>query len=438
VPPVTERLDRFFHVRARGSTVGTEVRAGVATFLTMAYVLFVNPQILAEAGMPPGDVATATALGAAVGTLAMAFLANYPFALAPGMGLNAYFTYGVVIGMGQSWQTALTAVFVEGLVFLALSFGGVRTMIVDAIPHTIKVATSAGIGLFLALIGFRNAGLVVDDAATLVGLGDLRTAGVALALLGVALIAALESRKVKGGLLVGILAITLISWATGLAPPPQSFFALPSLPKETFLAFDFGEILTGKLLVVVIAFLFVDIFDTAGTLIGVGRIGGFLDEKDRLPRADRAFAADALGTVAGAAVGTSTVTTFVESAAGVEEGGRTGLTALTVGALFLLALFFAPVFTAVPAVATAPALVVVGALMIGGVRDLPWGRLDEAVPAFLTVALMPFTYSIANGVVFGLLSWVAIKVLSGRGREVHGVLWILAALLLAYYAFLRT
>ncbi|WP_373046665.1 NCS2 family permease [Vulgatibacter sp.] len=432
-----ERIERFFRIHERGSTVGTEVRAGVATFLTMAYILFVNPQILAEAGMPVADVTIATALGAAIATLVMGLYANYPFALAPGMGLNAYFTYGVVLGMGETWQTALTAVFLEGLIFIGLSFGGVRTIILNAIPHSIKRATAAGIGLFLALIGFRNAGLVVDNPATLVGLGDLQSWPVLLALLGVALIAALESRKFKGGILVGIVAITVITWLTGLAAAPASFFSMPSFPKETFLAFEWDHLFTGKLLTVVIAFLFVDIFDTAGTLLGVGRVAGFLNEKDELPNANKAFTADAVGTVAGAALGTSTVTTFIESGAGVEEGGRTGLTAVVVSFFFLLALFFTPIFTAVPAVATAPALIVVGALMIGGVVDLDWRRLDESVPAFLTVAMMPFTYSIANGVVFGLLSWVVIKVISGRAREVHGVLWILAGLLAAYYSFLR-
>ncbi len=432
-----ERVERFFKVHERGSTVPTEIRAGLATFLTMAYILFVNPQVLAEAGMPAADVTLATALGACIGTLMMGLLANYPFALAPGMGLNAYFTYGVVLGMGETWQTALTAVFIEGLIFIGLSLGGIRKLILDAIPHAIKMATAAGIGLFLALIGLRNAGLVVDNPATLVGLGELDSAPVLLALLGVTVIAALEARRIKGGILIGIVGVTAVAWATGLAAPPTGVFALPSFPKETFLAFQWDQLLTGKLLTVVIAFLFVDLFDTAGTLLGVGRAAGQLHEKDELPKANRAFLADALGTTAGAALGTSTVTTFVESGAGVEEGGRTGLTAVTVAVLFFLAIFFAPLFIAVPAVATAPALIVVGALMMGGIKELEWRKLDEAIPSFLTVAMMPFTYSIANGVVFGMLSWVLIKVLSGRIREVRGALWVLAGLLAAYYVFLR-
>ena len=433
----TAQIERFFRIRERGSDIPTEIRAGLATFLTMAYILVVNPQVLSHAGLPASDVLFATAVGSAVGTVVMGLYANYPIALAPGMGLNAYFTYGVVLGMGVDWRTALTAVFVEGLIFLALSFGGIRTLILNAIPRSIKLATASGIGLFLALIGLRNAGLVVDNPATLVGLGDLHSLPVLLALAGIAIIAALESRKIKGGILVGIAAVTLVAWATGVAPLPQGFFALPSLPKETLFAFDFSGLLTGKLVGVVFAFLFVEIFDTAGTLLGVGRAAKLLDENDELPDADKAFTADAVGTVAGAALGTSTIIAFVESGAGVEEGGRTGLTAVVVAALFLLAIFFTPLFVAVPAVATAPALVVVGALMIGAVKDLEWRRLDESIPAFLTIVMMPFTFSIANGMVFGMISWVLVKVLSGRAREVHVVLWILSALLVAYYALLR-
>ena len=427
-------LERFFRLKEHGTNVATEVRAGVVTFLTMAYILFVNPQILSQAGMPADDVAVATALAAAVAALVMGLWANYPFALAPGMGLNAYFTFGVVLGLGVSWQVALAAVFVEGILFLVLAVSGVRAALLRAIPHSIKIATMSGIGLFLAIIGFENAGLVVDHPATLVTLGDVKAPLVLLALIGLVVIAVLMARKVKGAILIGILAVTVACWGLGYTPWPEKLFTVPHLPAETLFAMDFSTLLTGKLLFVVIAFLFVDIFDTAGTLIGVGRLGGFLDDKGELPRANRAFAADAAGTIVGAAVGTSTVTSYVESATGVEEGGRTGLTAVVVAILFLLSLALTPLFTSVPPAATAPALIVVGALMMRGARELDWSQIDEAVPAFLTVATMPFTYSIANGISFGIVSYVLIKALRGRFRDVHPLMYALAGLLIVFYA----
>jgi AGZA family xanthine/uracil permease-like MFS transporter len=430
-----EALERWFHIRERGSTVGTELRAGLVTFLTMAYILMVNPQILAEAGMPVDDVTVATAVGAAVATLLMGIYANFPFALAPGMGLNAYFTYGVVKGMGVDWRVALTAVFLEGLIFLGLSFGGIRTVVLRAIPLSIKLATTAGIGLFLALIGLRGAGLVTGSLATLVTLGDVRSPALLLALAGLLLVTVLLARQVKGALLIGIGAVAAAAWALGLAAPPKALLSVPALPRETLWAFDFGAVWSGKVLTVVLAFLFVDIFDTAGTLLGVGRLAGFVTKEGELPGAGRAFAADAVGTAVGAAFGTSTVTSYIESAAGVKEGGRTGLTAVTVAVLFLLALFFIPLLSAIPPVATAPALVAVGAMMMGGVVEVPWGRFDEALPAFLTVAMMPFTYSIANGISAGIVSYAALKLLTGRPREAHPVLYVLAVLLCLHYAF---
>ncbi len=428
-------LERYFHLREHGTTVATEVRAGVATFLTMAYILFVNPQVLSQAGMPAADVTLATALASAAATLVMGLYANYPFALAPGMGLNAYFTFGVVLGMGVSYQTALTAVFLEGLLFLAMAFGGVRTAIINAIPMPLKTATMSGIGLFLAIIGFQNAGLTVDSPATLVALGDLQAPSVWLTLAGVVLIGALLLRKVPGAVLVGILAVTVTAWVTGFAPGPDGFVSWPRLPEETLLALDFEAFFSVKLLTVVLAFLFVDFFDTAGTLLGVGRLGGFLDAHGELPRANRAFTADALGTSFGALLGTSTVTSYIESATGIEEGGRTGLTAVVVAVLFVLAIFFTPVFVAVPPAATAPALIVVGALMMHGARDVRWNQLDEALPAFLTIVGMPFTYSIANGIALGIVTYVALKLLSGRSDEVHLLMYVLAALLVLYYGF---
>ncbi|HEX9731251.1 MAG TPA: NCS2 family permease, partial [Thermoanaerobaculia bacterium] len=369
--------------------------------------------------------------------LVMGLYANFPFALAPGMGLNAFFAFGVVVGLGVSWQVALAAVFVEGLLFLALSLTGLRSALLDAIPRVIKLGTTAGIGLFLALIGFENAGLVVADPATLVRLGEVREPLPALALAGLLAAAALLALEVRGGLLVTILGVAAVAWVTGLAPAPESLLSLPQLPRETLAAFDFGELLSGTMVTVVLAFLFVDLLDTAGTLLGVGQLAGFVDEEGRFPGSERAFVADAVGTTVGALLGTSTVTTYVESATGVEEGGRTGLTAVATAALFLLALFFTPVFTAVPAAATAPALVVVGAMMMRGVGGVDWRRLDEAVPAFLTLTVMPFTYSIANGLAIGVVSWVAIKVLTGKAREVGALMWVLAPVLVVYYAFLR-
>lgn len=427
-------LHRFFKIEERGSTVGTEFRAGLASFLTMAYILVVNPQILQEAGMPAADVTLATALSASLATLIMGLYANYPFALAPGMGLNAFFTYSVVIGMGVSYQTALAAVFIEGVVFLLLTITGARTTILHAIPLVLKHGTTAGIGLFLAIIGFQQAGLMAPSEATLVTLGNIRLPEVILALSGIVLIGVLLVRRVLGAVLIGILAITGITWLFGITPFPDRFFSLPSLPRETLFALDFELLLSGKLLTVVLAFLFVDFFDTAGTLIGVGNLGGFLNKEGELEQADEAFTSDAIGTIAGALLGTSTVTTYVESATGVEEGGRTGLTAVFVALFFLLALFFTPIFSAIPPIATAPALIVVGALMMQAARHIEWSNMADAIPAFVTIAAMPFTYSIANGIVAGILSFTLIRLFSGRYREVHWSIYLLTILLIIFYA----
>ncbi|MFQ5570959.1 MAG: NCS2 family permease [Rhodothermales bacterium] len=430
-------LERLFKIKESGSTPGTEIRAGVVTFLTMSYILLVNPQILSRAGMPADDVTMATALAAALACLVMGLYANYPFALAPGMGLNAYFTFGVVLGMGVSYQMALAAVFIEGLLFLLLTVAGIRKAVINAIPATLKTATMSGIGLFLAIVGLKDGGIIEAHPDTLVTLGDVQSPTVLLALLGLVLMSALLARKIPGALLIGMLVVTALAWLTGMTALPSGIVSLPALPRETFVAFDFSVLLSGKLLTVVLAFLFIDFFDTAGTLIGVGRLGGFLNEHDELPRADRAFAADALGTTVGALLGTSTVTTYMESATGIEEGGRTGLTAVVVAGLFVLALFFTPMFTSIPAAATAPALIVVGALMMHGIRDLAWDRFDEALPAFLTITAMPFTYSIANGIALGIVSYTLLKLLTGKARDVHAVMYVLAALLTLYYGFLN-
>jgi AGZA family xanthine/uracil permease-like MFS transporter len=403
----------------------------------MCYILFVNPDILGAAGMPVADVAIATALGSAIGCFLMGFLTDFPFALAPGMGINAFFAFTVVLGMGLSWQQALAIVFVEGLLFMALSFWGAREAALRAIPMSIKMATMTGIGLFLALIGFEKCGLVVADQATLVTMGDVRQPALLLSLGGLLVIGVLMARKIKGAILIGVLLVTGIAWFFGLSPMPEAWFQLPSLPTETFLAMDFTGILSMTSIVVILSFFFVDFFDTAGTLIGVGRLSGFLDDEGHLPGATKAFFADAVGTTIGACLGTSPVTSYVESAAGVEEGGRTGLTAVVVGVLFLVALFFTPVFTAVPGIATAPAIIVVGTMMMHGAREIPWEKLDESLPAFLIIVLMPFTYSITNGITVGIIAWVLVKLLAGKWREISPVMAVLAFLLILFYAFVK-
>lgn len=430
-------LERLFDLEARGTTASREVRAGLATFLTMAYILAVNPQILAAAGMPAEDVVVATALAAAVGCFLMGLWAGYPFALAPGMGLNAYFAFGVVGGLGVDWHVALAAVFVEGVLFVLLAGAGWRRAVLEAVPTGVKHATMAGIGLFLAFVGLRNAGLVEADPNTLVRLGEVAAPPALVALAGLLAITALAVRRVPGAIVIGLGGISLVAWIVGLAPRPEGWLVTPHLPRETLFALDFSSLLSGGLVAAILALFFVDLLDTAGTLIGVGLLGGFVDGNDELPRADRAFLADALATTVGALVGTSTVTTYIESAAGVEEGGRTGLTAVVAGALFLLAIPMVPVFVAVPPMATAPALVLVGAMMMRGARQVDWQRFDEAVPAFLTLAGMPFTFSIATGLALGIVSWVAIRVLSGRAREVGVRRAVLAVLLLGFLLFLE-
>ncbi len=400
----------------------------------MSYILLVNPQILGDAGMPTADVLTATAVASAVACFVMGLVANFPFALAPSMGLNAFFTYGVVLGLGVPWQTALTAVFIAGIAFMLLSMTGVRTKIIDGIPQTIKLAITTGIGLFLAIIGFQNIGLTVDHPATLLTRGPLSEPSLYLGLAGVLVMGALLIKRIKGAILIGILAVTIVAWVGGLATPPTALVAVPTVPDETLFALRFDQILSGTLLTVIVAFLFVDVFDTAGTLIGVGRLAGFLDDEGRLPGADKAFLADATGTTVGALLGTSPVTTYIESVAGVEEGGRTGLTAVVVGVLFLLSLFFSPVISAVPTFATGPALIVVGVLMMEGARHVEWKQIEDALPAFLTIVSMPFTYSIADGISLGIVSYTALRLITGRYREISPIMYVLSLLLVIYFA----
>ncbi|MCC5912063.1 MAG: NCS2 family permease [Clostridiaceae bacterium] len=419
-------MERTFKLKEHKTNTKTEVLAGITTFMTMAYILIVNPLILGDAGMDIPALFTATALSAALATIVMAFTANYPFALAPGMGLNAFFAYGVVIGMGYSWQFALTAILIEGIIFLILTALNVREAIVKAIPLNMKHAVSVGIGLFIAFIGLANAEIVVPYEATAVTLGNMTSPGVVLALVGLVITGILLAKKVQGALLLGILLTTAIGIPLGVTPMPSGIVsAPPSLSPILFKFVGFDQIFSFDMVVVVFTFLFVDLFDTLGTLVGVASKAEMLDKDGNLPKAKQALFADAIGTTAGACMGTSTVTTYVESASGVAEGGRTGLTALTTGGLFLLALLFAPIFTIVPSAATAPALILVGLFMMEPIMKIDLKDYTEAIPAFLTIIMMPLTYSIAEGIVFGIVSYTLLKSLTGRGREVSVIMYVL-------------
>ncbi len=427
-------LERLFHLKAHQTTVRTEILAGITTFLTMAYVLFVNPSILAKTGMDQGAVFVATCLAAALGSLVMGLLANYPIALAPGMGLNAFFTYTVVLTMGYTWQVALGAVFLSGVLFFALSIFRIREWIIHSIPLPLRTAISAGIGLFLALIALKNTGIVVDHPATLVALGDLAQPGPLLAGLGFVLIVALVHHRVTGAVMLGILAVTGVALALGLTELNGVVSAPPSL-MPTLLQLDIAGALDIGLVSVIFAFLFVDLFDTSGTLIGVAQKAGLVGPDGRLPRLGRALLADSTATMAGAALGTSTTTSFIESAAGISAGGRTGLTACVVAALFLLSLFFSPLAAAVPDYATAPALFFVAVLMTGGLAQIAWDDLSEAAPVVVAALAMPLTFSIANGIALGFISWTAIKLCCGRARELNSAMWVLSVLFVVKLGF---
>ncbi len=422
-------LSRFFKLKENHTTVRTEILAGITTFMTMAYILAVNPDILSNTGMDKSALFTATALSAMVATLFMALVAKFPFALAPGMGLNAFFAFTVVLGMGYSWQFALTAVFLEGIIFLILTAFNIRELIVNAIPLSMKHAVSAGIGLFIAFIGLQNAGIVINNDATLVGLGDMGSPAVLVALGGIVLTAVLLALKVKGALLIGIFSATIAGLPFGVTHMPEGHLidAPPSLA-PIFFQFDFSQVLSLDMLIVLFTFLFVDMFDTVGTLVGVSSKAGMLDKDGRVPRVKQALFADSIGTTLGSIFGTSTVTTYVESASGVAEGGKTGMTSLTTAALFLVALFFAPLFTMVPPAATAAALVLVGFFMMSPILKINFDDFTEAIPAFITIIMMPLTYSIAEGIVFGMLSYVFLKLLTGKTKDISVVMMVLAAL----------
>ncbi len=428
-------FEKFFKLKENGTNIRTEVIAGITTFLTMAYILAVNPSILSATGMDQNALFTTTAIAAIVGTLVMALWAKLPFALAPGMGLNAFFAFSVVLGMGHSWQFALTAVLIEGVIFIFLTLFNVREAIVEAIPASIRTAISSGIGLFIAFIGLQNAGIIVNNDATLVSLGEITSGNALLGLIGLLITAVLVVKKVKGDLLIGILATTLIGIPLGITQM-KGFVSVPPSIEPIFFQFEWKEVFTFDMMIVVFTFLFVDIFDTLGTLVGVSTKAGMLDKNGKIPNAKKAFMADAIGTTAGAMLGTSTVTTYVESAAGVSEGGRTGLTALVTAIAFGIALFLSPVFLAIPGAATAPALILVGLYMLSPIRELDFNDFSETIPAFITIIAMPLSYSIAEGITLGVLSFVFINLLAGNFKKLSIGMYILAILFILKYIFI--
>lgn len=430
-----EAIEKYFDLSGHNTTVRTEVIAGITTFLSMAYITVVNPAILSEAGMDFGAVFVATCIAAAVGSMIMGLWANYPIAQAPGMGQNAFFTYGVVLGLGHTWQAALGAVFVSGIIFVTLSVLPVREWLVNAIPKNLKLGISAGIGFFLGFIALKNAGIVVDNPATLVGLGSLTEIGAVICLAAFALIAAMTARGITGAVIIGILIATALGLALGAADYRGIISMPPSLDPILF-EFDLLAVLDISMVTVVITMLLVDVFDTAGTLVGVSNRAGLLDADGRLPRLGRALISDSTATVAGAVVGTSSTTSYIESAAGVESGGRTGLVAVTVALLFLLCLFFAPLAQTIPAYATAAALLFVACIMAKSLAELDWGDLTESAPAIACAIGMPLSFSIADGIGLGFVTYVAIKLMSGKASECPIAVYIIGAIFLAKFAFL--
>jgi AGZA family xanthine/uracil permease-like MFS transporter len=429
------RLENYFEFGPRSATWRTEILAGFTTFMTMAYIVFVNPAILHEAGMPLAAVTAATCLSAAAGSFLMGAFAKYPIALAPGMGLNAYFTYSVVKGMGVPWQTALGAVFLSGVAFLILTAAGIRQLIVSAVPVELYSAVAAGIGLFIAFIGLRNAGIIVAHPATVVTLGNLRSKGTLLALFGLLLIAALMARGVRAAMLIGIVATAAIGLVTRTARWEPQVFGLTGLG-ATAGKLDVAAALRMGLLEIIFVFLFIDLFDNLGTLLAVGKKAGLFDRSNRIPKLNRILISDALATIIGALTGTSTVVSYIESAAGVAAGGRTGVTAIVTGLLFLAALVIAPLAGAIPNAATAPALIIVGSLMVSAVSEIAWSDPETAIPAFLTMVTIPLTFSIANGLALGFTAYTLLKVFAGKFRKVNWFMYVLTALFIARFAWL--
>lgn len=428
-------LQKLFGFNPNTMTLKKEVMGGITTFLTMAYILAVNPSILSETGMDAGAVFTATVVSAVVGTVVMALYAKLPFALAPGMGLNAFFAYTIVITMGYSWQFALTAVFVEGIIFIVLTLTGLRQKIVDSMPLLLRRSISPGIGLFIAFIGLKNAGIVASNASTFVSLGNLHDPAVLLACFGILLTAVLLVRNVTGALLIGILVTTIVGIPFQITNFTSVVSAPPSLA-PVFCQFEWGSIFSVDMVVCVLTFLFIDMFDTIGTLIGVSNRAGMVDENGNIPGLKKAFMADAVGTTIGAVLGTSTVTTYVESASGVNVGGRSGLTSFTSAICFALALFLAPLFLSIPSQATAPALVLVGVMMMHDIRKVDFSNYITAIPCFVCIAFMPLTYSISDGILMGLITWVLLHIFSGRYKDLNIGMIILAILFICKYAFL--
>lgn len=453
-------LDKFFQFSARKTDVNTEIMAGITTFMTMAYILFVNPSILGSAGMDKNAVLLATALGAGIVTIMMGLFVNYPIALAPGMGLNAFYAFTVVIGMGVPWQTALGAVFISGLVFILLTVTQVRQLLVEGMPTSLKHAITVGIGMFITIIGLKLSGIMSIRLSlipptlekivaghgngtplsfeTIIEMGKLAEKDVLLAVFGLIFIAILMARNVKGSMLIGILVTTIVGIFMGVVKVPAGFtpVAIPNFSQNAFFALDIAGAIHMGLLTIIFTFTFVELFDTMGTLVGTASKAGLMDKDGKFPGIGKAMAVDATGVSLGALLGTSTITAFVESAAGVGAGGRTGFSAIVCGILFFLALFFTPVVGLIPDAATAPALIIVGALMLEGVRNIDFSDFTESLPAFLTIVLMPFTYSIANGVSAGLVVYPLLKLITGRGREVHWIVYILAVLVVARFIFL--
>ena len=434
-------LTKAFGFDPKKHSVRTEIVAGITTFLTMAYILAVNPSIFSALDMPKGSVFTATALAALIGTLVMALYAKKPFALAPGMGLNAFFVFTVCLTMGHSWQFALTAVFLEGLLFILLTVTKVRSWILNAIPLSLKHAIGAGIGLFIAFIGLQNAGIIANNDSTLVSLGDITHGAALLGVIGIVITGALVILKVKGSILIGILVTSIIGlFIKGADGEALTHFSgvisAPDSVAPIFCQFEWGQILSWDMLAVVFTFLFIDMFDTMGTIIGVSQKAGMVDEKGNVDGIDKMFMADSIATVCGACLGTSTTTTYVESASGVGEGGRTGLTAFTVAILFALALLFSPIFLAIPGAATAPALVIVGVMMMSPVAKIDWEDYSESIPAFITILMMPVAYSISDGILLGVISYVLLNACAGKFKKISVTMWILAALFICKYIFI--
>ena len=426
-------FERLFKLSEHGTTVRTEVIAGLTTFLTMSYIIFVNPDILSTTGMDRDAVFVATCLAAALGSMVMATVANWPIGMAPGMGLNAFFAFTVVASLGFTWQQALGAVFISGIIFVILTVTGVRSWLIAGIPHSLRSAIAAGIGLFLGIIALKSSGIVVDNPATLVGLGDLKQTGPLLAILGFFIIAVLDALRVKGAILIGILAVTVLSWIVGVSEFRGIVSAPPSI-MPTFLQLDILGALHGGLLHVILVFVLVEVFDATGTLIGVAKRANLL-QGGKQSRLGRALLADSTAIVAGSLIGTSSTTAYVESASGVQAGGRTGLTAFTVAILFLAALFVSPLAGSVPSYATAPALLYVAGLMMRELTEVEWEDLTEAAPAALTALAMPFTYSIANGLAFGFVSYVVLKLFTGKWKEIHPATALVAVLFIIRFAF---